>query len=149
MRVDPYPISGPGTVEVTASAVHITGNRGIPWQVEVGGLLGLVVGVVVSVLLLKPLGMTFTLIGIMIFIAAGSALGYRLAGNRIRARHEATFEPGSIVEVGTAKGEVQITISFRKRWQTRKQCVHFRPDDAGHINELRAAVEQLLVRKAA
>jgi hypothetical protein len=48
MRVEPYPISGSGTVEVDAGSVRISGDRGIPWRVEVGGVLGLILGVVVS-----------------------------------------------------------------------------------------------------
>jgi len=111
-------------------------------------MLGLLVGVAVSVLLLKPLGATFTLVGIMVFITAGSALGYRLAGNRMRARHEASFAPEALVDASTSYGEVRITIKFRKRLQTRKQCLHFRPDDASQLMVVRDAVDALIAKRA-
>jgi len=148
MHVDPYPISGPGTVEVKDGALHVEGGQGIPWQVQVGGLLGLIAGVILTVLLLKPIGATLSLVGLMACIVAGSAAGYRFAGNHLRARHQASFAPAQLVEVSADQAEVRITISFRKRWQTRKQCLHFRPEDVAQIPELRAAVEGLLAQKA-
>lgn len=148
MRVDPYPISGRGTVAITDGTLRVEGGRGIPWQVEVGGLVGLVAGVAVSWLLAKPLGYTLTLVAVMAFITAGSALGYRLAGNRIRARHQASFARDSIVDVSADAAEVRITISFRKRWQTRKQCLHFRPDDASQVDAVRSAVDALIGLRA-
>jgi hypothetical protein len=149
MRVDPYPISGPGTIEVKDGAVHIEGGRGIPWQVEVGGMLGLIAGVAISVLVLRPFGATLTLVGIMVGIVLGSAAGYRWAGNKIRARHQATFAPNALVDVSATDNEVLVTISFRKRLQTRKQCIHFRPTDVSQIEPLRAAVTGVLVQKVA
>ncbi|HEY6033194.1 MAG TPA: hypothetical protein VIV58_03015, partial [Kofleriaceae bacterium] len=98
--------------------------------------------------LLRPLGMAFTLVGLMAGIIAGSAAGYRFAGNTIRANHEASFGSDGLVDVGATDKEVLITIKFKKRLQTRKQCIHFRPDDAGQIVALRDAVTALLVQNA-
>jgi len=148
MRVDPYPISGPGTVAVEGGAVHVVGGRGLPWQVEVGGMIGLIAGIAISYLVLGRLGLTFTLVGLMGGIIAGSALGYRLAGNKIRGTHAASFGPNELVEVSATDKEVLITIKFKKRLQTRKQCIHFRPDDAGQIIALRDALTATLVQAA-
>lgn len=149
MRVEPYPISGPGALAITNGALHASGNRGIPWQVQVGGLVGLFAGCLLIWFVLRHLGTTLTLVGLMGCISAGAAIGYRFGGGRLRARHEVTFAPNAIVDVDSTDAELQITISFRKRWQTRKQCLHFRPDDPAQIGEVCRAVADLRASKAA
>jgi hypothetical protein len=72
-----------------------------------------------------------------------------MAGNKIRARHQASFGPNELVDASSTDSEVLITISFRKRFQTRKQCIHFRPTDPAQIDALRNAVTAALVQKTA
>jgi hypothetical protein len=148
MRIEPYPISGPGFMEISGGELHVEGGRGIPWQVQVGGLLGLIAGCAVA-WMLRSYGMTLTLVGIMVGITGGGAIGYRLAGSRIRASEHVAFAPSALVSVVAESNEVQVTIKFKKRLQTRKQCLHFRPTDPREIQPLHDAIEALRARSAA
>ena len=78
-------------------------------------------------------------------IAGSCAAGYALSRRRNRPRHATDFAYSSIADVAEHDGRVEVTVTFRKRWQNRKQMLHFRPGDPADATPLTSAIRDRLV----
>ena len=148
--VEPYPLSGSGAIELAAEQLRIEGSRGLPWEVQVLGTLGFFVGCVLMYLIATMKGevsRATSLAGfgaLLACIAASCTAGYALSRRRDRPRRSADIAYSSIVDVAERQGRVELTVTFRKRWQNRKQLLHFRPANAADAAPLASAIRDRL-----
>ncbi|HEY4182817.1 MAG TPA: hypothetical protein VGM90_38575 [Kofleriaceae bacterium] len=128
IAVDPYPMSGRGALEVTSDALIVEGSKGYPIEVTLFGFLGFALACVASWIGYSYFHLQRTLIALFVGgIGGGTALGYKLAHRRDRARHTATFSAAQVIDALKDGNQVKVTVQTKKRWQKRNQEVFFFP----------------------
>jgi hypothetical protein len=130
-HVEPYPVSGRGAVELVDDRLLLEGSRGLPWEVQVLGTIGFAIGCVAMYLIAgleRSRNAAFAGFGALLAcVAAGSGLGYAASRRRNRPVRKTELALASVVSAVANEKQVEITVQFRKRWQTRRQMIHFSP----------------------
>ena len=141
--VEPYPLSGRGAIEVVGDCLVLEGSRGLPWEVQILGTIGFGIGCVAMYLIAgleESRKAAFAGFGALLAcVAAGSGVGYAASRRRHRPVRKIALGLASIVSAVANGDRIAVTVQFTKRWQTRKQMIHFSassPSDGSALIDL-------------